>query len=280
MPAHYATEWLGSPLLMELVYRHLCVNLSWPGGRVGMSICADHPRTQTANSAANSLKDLIAGRLLRQKSFSSATTRKSDRSYASLADATQARIASLRSYPGKQKLSWHAASLLAARGTEPVIAGATSPSSTSVRFRHDPRLREASPTHFSEEQVRGPGSCCIFEKRRRHTSPKSRCVVRGAVAYSEELMREHGGTRAMPTACVTQASSYAGARCHVICFVSCARHHWLRRVAVAWRCGEVSVSTRVTVDARTKDSPRYHRPCLRASCSSACRRFATWSCIT
>ena len=107
---------------------------------------------------------------------SSSSAAKPERSYASVYDATLARIASLRAYPGTQKLSWHAASALVARGTEPVTSPDIAPSgiegipaaaldpsvastrdpimaSTAVRFKHDPRLREPSPSYLSEEQV-------------------------------------------------------------------------------------------------------------------------------
>ena len=73
-----------------------------------------------------------------------------ERSYANLHDATLARVASLRAYPGNQSLSWHAAKALVTRGTAAATTGAAP---GAVQFCHDPRLREASPAYLSDEQV-------------------------------------------------------------------------------------------------------------------------------
>jgi len=73
--------------------------------------------------------------------------------YASRHAAALARVATTRRYPGTQFISYGAAAALVERGTVAVGDGGAPDAPPKVRFIHDTRLMEPSPTYLSEAQM-------------------------------------------------------------------------------------------------------------------------------
>lgn len=73
-----------------------------------------------------------------------------ERGYANLDQAVDRRVATVATYPGKQSLSRDAAARMVARAT---VTDTSEAGVTTVRFRHDPRIKCPSPGVFTEEQA-------------------------------------------------------------------------------------------------------------------------------
>jgi hypothetical protein len=120
--------------------------------------CLVGPLSRNGKDAGLHLRQhIVKRRLGLEQQQQTNQNKKQPRIYESIDKAVQARMATAKTFPGKQYISQQGAYEMVVRGTKSVVNEGTTTGSTSsgIQFIHDVRLQWPSIQYLTQEQVNG-----------------------------------------------------------------------------------------------------------------------------